>query len=34
MDASIYIGATAMLGTGLMLIAYLKHACGMFRIAR
>ncbi|XP_050456560.1 odorant receptor 4-like [Cataglyphis hispanica] len=32
-DTSIFIGGTAMVATGLMLIAYLKHACGMFRIA-
>lgn len=33
-DTSIFIGGTAMVATGLMLIAYLKHTCGMFRIAR
>ncbi|KAL6428617.1 hypothetical protein ACFW04_007915 [Cataglyphis niger] len=31
-DMSIFIGGTAMVATGLMLIAYLKHACGMLRI--
>lgn len=34
MDASICIGGTAMFATGMMLIAYLKHACGMLKIAR
>lgn len=34
MDATICIGGTAMFATGMMLIAYLKHACAMFRIAR
>ncbi|XP_024880020.1 odorant receptor 4-like isoform X2 [Temnothorax curvispinosus] len=28
------IGATAYIATGTMLITYLKHACGMFKIAR
>jgi hypothetical protein len=28
------IGILAALATGAMLIAYLQHACGMFRIAR
>ncbi|XP_070160490.1 odorant receptor 43a-like [Polyergus mexicanus] len=32
-DASIFIGGTAMVATGMMLIAYLKHACGMLKIA-
>ncbi|KYN02870.1 hypothetical protein ALC62_06268, partial [Cyphomyrmex costatus] len=27
------IGGIALIGTGTMLIAYLKHACGMFKIA-
>ncbi|XP_011864202.1 PREDICTED: odorant receptor 4-like isoform X2 [Vollenhovia emeryi] len=27
------IGGTALVGTGMMLIGYMKHACGMFRIA-
>jgi hypothetical protein len=29
-----YIGATAMIATGTMLIAYLYHTCAMFSIAR
>jgi len=28
------IGGFALIGTGMMLVAYIKHACGMFRIAR
>lgn len=32
--ATIGIGGTTMVGTGMMLAAYLKHACGMFKIAR
>jgi hypothetical protein len=32
--AATSIGIIAMLATGTMLIAYLQHACGMFRIAR
>ncbi|XP_026831345.1 uncharacterized protein LOC105285365 isoform X2 [Ooceraea biroi] len=31
--ASIYIGTTALVGGGTMLIAYLKHICGLFSIA-
>ncbi|XP_026831059.1 uncharacterized protein LOC105284971 isoform X2 [Ooceraea biroi] len=31
--ASIYIGVTAMVGGGMMLMAYLKHICGLFSIA-
>ncbi|EZA54448.1 hypothetical protein X777_05686, partial [Ooceraea biroi] len=31
--ASMYIGTTALVGGGLMLIAYLKHICGLFSIA-
>lgn len=33
-DAIACVGATTFLATGLMLFAYLKHACGMLRIAR
>jgi len=33
-DAAFFIGATALIATGTLLLAYLKHACGMFRIAR
>jgi len=33
-NAATCIGATAMVATGTMLIAYLKHICGMFSIAR
>ncbi|KAL6255031.1 hypothetical protein P5V15_013364 [Pogonomyrmex californicus] len=32
-EAAICIGGTTMVATGMMLIAYLKHACGMFKIA-
>jgi len=28
------IGGIALIGTGMMLVAYVIHACGMFRIAR
>jgi len=28
------IGGFALIGTGMMLVTYIKHACGMFRIAR
>lgn len=34
MNAAICIGGIAFIATGTMLIAYLKHACGMFKIAR
>lgn len=34
MDVAICIGGTTMVATGMMLVAYLKHACGMFKIAR
>ncbi|KYN38992.1 hypothetical protein ALC56_06418, partial [Trachymyrmex septentrionalis] len=33
-NAASCIGTTAMVATGTMLIAYLKHICGMFSIAR
>ncbi|XP_025270165.1 odorant receptor 4-like isoform X2 [Camponotus floridanus] len=33
MNAAICIGGIAFIATGTMLIAYLKHACGMFKIA-
>ena len=33
-NAATCIGATAMVATGTMLIAYLQHICGMFSIAR
>jgi len=33
-NATILIGGTALAATGMMLIGYLKHACGMFKIAR
>jgi len=32
--AAICIGATAYIATGTMLVVYLKHTCGMFKIAR
>ncbi|KAL6424974.1 hypothetical protein ACFW04_009362 [Cataglyphis niger] len=32
MNIAICIGGTAFIGTGTMLIAYLKHACGIYRI--
>lgn len=34
MNATILIGGTALVATGMMIIGYLKHACGMFKIAR
>jgi len=34
MDAAFCIGAIALIATGTLLLAYLKHACGIFRIAR
>ncbi|EZA48139.1 hypothetical protein X777_14321 [Ooceraea biroi] len=34
MNVTIYIGATAVIATGTMLMGYLKHICGMFSIAR
>jgi hypothetical protein len=33
-DTAMCIGAIALIATGTLLLAYLKHACGMFRIAR
>lgn len=33
-DVATCIGAIAYIATGTMLIGYLKHACGMFKIAR
>ncbi|XP_011636415.2 uncharacterized protein LOC105426738 [Pogonomyrmex barbatus] len=33
MNAALCIGAIAVIATGSMLIGYLKHSCGMFRIA-
>ncbi|XP_070160512.1 odorant receptor 30a-like isoform X2 [Polyergus mexicanus] len=33
MYAALLIGATALVGIGMTLLSYLKHACGMFRIA-
>jgi len=33
-NAVYLIGGTAFVATGMMLISYVKHACGMFRIAR
>jgi len=33
-NAALCIGAIAMVATGTMLIAYLKHICGMLSIAR
>lgn len=33
-DASCFIGATVLIAVGTMMITYLKHTCGMFRIAR
>ncbi|XP_018309266.1 uncharacterized protein [Mycetomoellerius zeteki] len=32
-NATITIGCTVLCGTGSLLIAYLQHACGMFKIA-
>lgn len=34
MGTAVWIGIFAMMATGTMLLAYLQHACGMFRIAR
>lgn len=34
MYAAVYIGAIAMVSTGTMLIIYIQHACGMFKVAR
>jgi len=34
MDAALLIGATALVGIAMMLLSYLEHACGMFRVAR
>jgi hypothetical protein len=34
MYAAVYVGATAMLSTGAMLIIYAQHVCGMFKVAR
>jgi len=34
MYAAIYIEISALMGGGLLMLAYLKHVCGMFRIAR
>ncbi|KYQ59013.1 hypothetical protein ALC60_01975, partial [Trachymyrmex zeteki] len=33
-DVATFIGAIAYIATGTMLVGYLKHACGMFKIAR
>lgn len=34
MNAALLIGGIVLIATGTMLIVYLKHACGMFTIAR
>lgn len=34
MDASYFIGAIVVIATGTIFVAYIKHICGMFRIAR
>jgi len=34
MNAAIFIGALSLLTTGTLMIMYLRHTCGMFRIAR
>jgi len=34
MGLATFIGGTAMVATVMMCIVYLKHVCGMFRIAR
>jgi hypothetical protein len=34
MNAAYCIGGIALIATGTMLVAYLKQACGMFKIAR
>lgn len=33
-NVGLLVGGTALVATGAMLIAYLQHACGMFKIAR
>jgi len=33
-NATMTIGCLVLIATGTMLIAYLQHACGMFKIAR
>jgi len=33
-NAAICIALTVMLATGTMLLVYLQHACGMFKVAR
>jgi len=33
-NAAMFIGIVAFVATSTMLVAYLKHACGMFKIAR
>jgi len=33
-NAAIFIGCIVLTATGSMLLAYLHHACGMFKIAR
>lgn len=33
-NVALTVGGTAIIATGTMLIAYLQHACGMFKIAR
>jgi len=33
-NAAFAIGGIAMLSTGTLLIVYVQHACGMFRIVR
>lgn len=33
-DASFCIGTTAFVAIGLMMVSYLKHTCGMLKIAR
>jgi hypothetical protein len=34
MNAAYCIGGIALIATGTMLVAYLKQACGMFKIAK
>jgi len=34
LNAAIFIGFFVLTATGSMLVAYLQHACGMFKIAR
>lgn len=34
MDVAFFVGATTLVGTGMMFISLFKHFCGIFKIAR